>query len=95
MNAYKVETVLAEDGTVLLKGLPFHAGDAVEIIILERSQELSLSQLPESGFSFQAKQRDQQEQSLEAVTDLDYLTAVAETMVEWNSEADNLAYANL
>jgi hypothetical protein len=29
MNAYKVETVLTEDGTLLLKELPFHAGDAI------------------------------------------------------------------
>ncbi len=38
MNAYKVETVLTEDGTLLLKELPFHAGDAVEIVILEQSK---------------------------------------------------------
>lgn len=36
MNAYKVETTLTEDGTLKLQGLPFHAGDAVEVIILER-----------------------------------------------------------
>jgi hypothetical protein len=42
MNAYKIETVLTEDGTVLLKELPFQAGDAVEIIILEQST-ISLS----------------------------------------------------
>lgn len=35
MNAHKMEAVLAEDGTLTLRGLPFHAGDAVEIIILE------------------------------------------------------------
>ena len=40
MNAYNVETVLTEDGTLLLKELPFHAGDAVEIIILEQSKTL-------------------------------------------------------
>lgn len=38
MNAYKVETVLTEDGTLLLKELPFYAGDVVEIIILEQSK---------------------------------------------------------
>jgi hypothetical protein len=36
MNAYKVETVLTEDGTLLLQGLPFQAGDTVEVIVLER-----------------------------------------------------------
>ena len=35
MNAHKVEAVLTEDGTLMLRGLPFHAGDAVEVIILE------------------------------------------------------------
>lgn len=35
MNAHKIETVLTEDGTLMLQGLPFHAGDAVEVIILE------------------------------------------------------------
>ncbi|MDZ8070469.1 MAG: hypothetical protein RMY64_33485 [Nostoc sp. DedQUE08] len=35
MNAHKIEVVLTEDGTLTLRGLPFHAGDAVEVIILE------------------------------------------------------------
>lgn len=35
MNAHRIETVLNEDGTLTLRGLPFHAGDAVEVIILE------------------------------------------------------------
>jgi hypothetical protein len=39
MNAHKVETVLSEDGTLILKQLPFHAGDAVEVIILQRGKQ--------------------------------------------------------
>ncbi|MEH1867562.1 MAG: hypothetical protein V7K69_21490 [Nostoc sp.] len=35
MNAHKIKIVLTEDGTLTLQGLPFHAGDAVEVIILE------------------------------------------------------------
>ncbi|MBE9205317.1 hypothetical protein IQ244_01985 [Nostoc sp. LEGE 06077] len=35
MNAHKIEVILTEDGTLTLQGLPFHAGDAVEVIILE------------------------------------------------------------
>ncbi|ODG99332.1 hypothetical protein A4S05_38095 [Nostoc sp. KVJ20] len=35
MNAHKIEIVLTEDGNLILQGLPFHAGDAVEVIILE------------------------------------------------------------
>lgn len=34
MNAHKIETSLTEDGTLVLKGLPFHVGDVVEVIIL-------------------------------------------------------------
>jgi hypothetical protein len=38
MNAHKVEMVLAEDGVLVLRGLPFRAGDKVEAIVLEHSQ---------------------------------------------------------
>ena len=31
----KIETSLTEDGTLVLKGLPFYAGDVVEVIILQ------------------------------------------------------------
>lgn len=37
MNAHKIETILNEDGTLTLSGLPFHAGDTVEVIILKTS----------------------------------------------------------
>jgi hypothetical protein len=43
MNAYKVETILSEDGALTLKDLPFHVGDAVEVIILERSPSVSIN----------------------------------------------------
>jgi hypothetical protein len=36
MNAHKVEVTLTQNSTLVLEGLPFQAGDAVEIIILER-----------------------------------------------------------
>lgn len=39
MNAYKVEAMLTEDGTLVLEGLPFHSGDTVEIIVLEKPQK--------------------------------------------------------
>ncbi len=35
MQAHKIEAVLSEDGTLVLQGLPFRAGEAVEVIILE------------------------------------------------------------
>jgi hypothetical protein len=46
MNAYKVEMILSEDGALMLKDLPFHVGDAVEVIILERSPSVSTEESP-------------------------------------------------
>ena len=37
MQAYKTETTLAEDGTLVLNGLPFRAGDRIEVIVLGAS----------------------------------------------------------
>jgi hypothetical protein len=37
MNAHRVETTINQDGTLTISGLPFQAGDEVEVIILERS----------------------------------------------------------
>ncbi|MBD2329690.1 hypothetical protein [Alkalinema sp. FACHB-956] len=37
MQAHKVEAVLSENGTLVLEGLPFQAGEAVEVIILKKS----------------------------------------------------------
>jgi len=34
MQAYRVETVVTQDGVLTLKGIPFRAGDKVEVIIL-------------------------------------------------------------
>lgn len=49
MNAHKIEVVLTEDGTLTLQGLPFHAGDAVEVIILEtKTPQHQSQQLPQS-----------------------------------------------
>jgi hypothetical protein len=36
LTAHREETVLSEEGTLFLKNLPFHVGDAVEVIILPR-----------------------------------------------------------
>ena len=43
MNAHKIETTLTDNGTLLLKDLPFQAGDSVEIIILKRNYQQSES----------------------------------------------------
>lgn len=37
MNAHRLETVVNQDGTLTLEDLPFKAGDAVEVIVLERA----------------------------------------------------------
>ena len=41
MNVHRVETTVAKDGTLTLTNLPFHAGDAVEVLILPRAQKRS------------------------------------------------------
>lgn len=45
MKAHRIETKLIKNGTLILEDLPFQAGEAVEIIILEtqtRPQETNL-----------------------------------------------------
>ena len=39
MNAHRIETILNQDGTLILSDLPFHAGDAVEVIVMPRPQK--------------------------------------------------------
>ncbi len=73
MNAHKVSVTLKADGEMTLSGLPFQAGETVEVIMLEQSE----ASQPSSAF-------DQQ-----------YLEAVATTLTEWDSEADQLAYEDL
>jgi hypothetical protein len=80
MNAYKVETVVAENGSLVLQGLPFQAGDRVEVIILERSGDRLL----------QGKNNIQFESS-----DQDYLDGIVPLMSEWESESDEVAYSDL
>ena len=41
MRAYKLETTLMEDGKLVLHGLPFHAGEIVEVIVLEQVESAS------------------------------------------------------
>jgi hypothetical protein len=39
MNAHRIETVINQDRTLLLKDLPFQAGESVEVIVLQRSSK--------------------------------------------------------
>ncbi|MDG2990810.1 hypothetical protein L3556_07685 [Candidatus Synechococcus calcipolaris G9] len=94
MNAHKLAATLMEDGILVLKGLPFHAGDAVEIIILEQPKEEQPRHTSPKDYPFQGivlRYND----PLEPVVDKDYLDAVGATLTEWDSEADELAYQNL
>lgn len=37
LQAHRIETTLIDNGTLTLDGLPFGAGEAVEVIVLPRS----------------------------------------------------------
>lgn len=37
MHAHRVDTTLNREGNLVLTNLPFHAGEAVEVIVLPRS----------------------------------------------------------
>ncbi|MFQ5852248.1 MAG: hypothetical protein ACE5JU_16905 [Candidatus Binatia bacterium] len=39
MQTYRVETTVSNDGTLTIKGLPFRAGDKVEVIVRSRERE--------------------------------------------------------
>jgi len=52
-NAYKQSVTLTEDGKLLLNGLPFYAGETVEVIILEQSIGQNSSQYSSSEFPLQ------------------------------------------
>ncbi len=45
MNAHRIETRLNENGTLLLRDLPFQAGAAVEVIVLEAERSGTVSSL--------------------------------------------------
>lgn len=48
MNAHKIETVLTEDGALILRNLPFHAGELVEVIVLGLSSRMESQEPLES-----------------------------------------------
>lgn len=95
MNAHKLAATLTQDGTLVLEGLPFQAGDTVEIIILEQPKEQLASSPQEAEYPLQDKQPYRYDEPFEPVVDQDYLDAVASTLTEWDSDADERAYQNL
>lgn len=42
MFAHRIETTISQDGLLMLKTLPFHQGERVEVIILSQQQKTSL-----------------------------------------------------
>ena len=93
MNAHKLAATLMEDGTLILKGLPFHAGDTVEITILEQPKKQPASQQTE--YPLQGKQPYRYDDPFEPAVPVEDWEAISAIMTEWNSEADELAYRNL
>jgi hypothetical protein len=47
MQAHRVETIVKEDGIVTIEGLPFNAGEVVEVIIFPRA---TLTEAPEDRY---------------------------------------------
>jgi hypothetical protein len=74
MNAHKLEAVLAEDGKLVLNGLPFHAGDVVEVIILERFDQQQMSEVstpPDEVYPLQGKQPYRYDDPFEPATSIE------------------------
>lgn len=46
MQAFRTEAVIAQNGKLSLKGLPFHKGDQVEIIILTQKRKETSERYP-------------------------------------------------
>ncbi len=40
MNAYRTQTTLTQDGTLVLKELPFHAGDRIDVLVTPHGRTL-------------------------------------------------------
>lgn len=75
MKAHKVKAVLAEDGILVLKSLPFQAGDEVEAIVLKcdrTDQNQILKEKSESNlYPLQGQQPYRYDEPFEAATSLE------------------------
>jgi hypothetical protein len=91
MNAHKLEAVLSQDGQLLLNGLPFLAGDAVEVIVLSQT---TLQIRNGAGAESQVS-ADVLSQATRISSDQIYLSGISNMMEEWGSDADEAAYQNL
>ena len=91
MNAHKVEAMLSQDGQLLLNGLPFLAGDRVEVIVLAQSTPTHNG----VGAENQGSAIDVVSPATSISSDQIYLAGVSSLMEEWGSDADEAAYQNL
>lgn len=45
MEAYRIDVVVEEDGTITIGGLPFRAGERLEVILLQTSGRINRADL--------------------------------------------------
>jgi hypothetical protein len=90
MNAHRLKAVMSQDGQLLLNGLPFLAGDMVEVIVLSETPETR------DGVAGERLGDTTAAPSITGVSsDQMYLTSISNVMEEWGTEADEAAYRNL
>jgi hypothetical protein len=90
MNAHRLKVVMSQDGQLLLSGLPFLAGDMVEVIVLSETHQTRGSVAGERLGDAAAAP------SITGVSsDQMYLASISNMMEEWGSQADEAAYQNL
>ncbi len=66
MNTHKIETILTENGKLLLNNIPFEKGEYVEVIIMKKSSKsFDVNQYPLAGKVIKY------EQPLEPATDIE------------------------
>lgn len=56
MQAYRLETVMPQDGELTLRSLPFHPGESIEVIILARHEpgdDSALSMLKDTVLKYE------------------------------------------
>jgi hypothetical protein len=85
MNAHKLRAVMSQDGQLLLDGLPFRAGDMVEVIVMAQT---TMSSSAEEIMDYPLP-------VMIDAGDRIYLASISNVMEEWESASDEAAYLNL
>jgi hypothetical protein len=81
--------MMSQDGQLLLSGLPFLAGDMVEVIVLAEATQTR------DGVDSE-RLEDTAAPSMTGISsDQMYLSIISNMMEEWETEADEAAYQNL